>query len=153
MSDELDIESLKEYKGSGAPFMEFKEPEGDDFVAYTFVALEDLRKSFSERFNKDELHAQVRIEKILPEGAAVPRMKSKPSEFVEVGKTYTVNFSRHSPLEKKIQRFSPLKGKKFQAMNRGKAKYKGKPYTDYVVVQLSEEMTAEQLLFIGMPEV
>lgn len=149
LSQELDIEKLKEHKSAGAPFMEFRDPDGDTFYAYALKATEDLRNHESKRFNRIEKHAIVTILALKPEGAAVPRTRRNEGEFVEVGQSYSVNFSRHTVLKRATLQLDPIGGKVLHVMNRGKrksAKPGGKDYWDYVVVPVTGEMNVSQLL-------
>lgn len=146
MAQELDIDKLKEYKPAGAPFLEFRDPDEDTFYAYSLKPIEDLRNFESKLFNRVERHAIVQIVDLKPDGAAVPRTRRNEGEFVEVGATYSVNFSRHAVLKREMEKLSPIKGRIFHIMNRGKRRGKKNDYLDYVVIPVTSEMHSIQLL-------
>lgn len=155
MAQELDITKLKEHKSAGAPFLEFRDPDGDTFYAYAVQPTEDLRNHESQRFNRIERHAIVKIVDLKPDGAAVPRTRRNEGQFVEVGAVYSVNFSRHTVLKRAAESLDPIKGKVFHVMNRGKrdsAKAGGKPYWDYVMLPVEGEMKMGQLLALQVDE-
>lgn len=128
--------------------MNFAAPDGDKFFAYRIKFLEDLRNVESKRFNRVEKHATVKVLVVKPDGAAILRLHNKPGEYVEVGKDYVVNVSRHTVLARKFTSYESLAGKTFDVMNRGKTPSKsgGKDYQDYVVLAAEGEMSAKQLL-------
>lgn len=155
MSKELNIEAMKEHKSTGSPFLEFRDPDGDTFFAYAVRSTEDLRNHESKRFNRVERHAMVTILDLKPEGAAVPRTRRNEGEFVEIGESYNVNFSRHTVLKNEINKLDPIGGKTLHIMNRGKRKSSkpgGKDYTDYVVLVATGEMKMGQLLALQVDE-
>lgn len=152
---ELDITKLKEHKSAGAPFLEFRDPDGDTFYAYAVKPTEDLRNFESKRFNRIERHAIVKILDLKPDGAAVPRTRRNEGQFVEIGASYSVNFSRHTVLKRAVEALDPIKGKVIHIMNRGKrksAKPGGKDYWDYVAIPVTGEMRVGQLLALMVDE-
>jgi len=128
--------------------MDFAAPQGDKFFAYRIKFLEDLRNVESKRFNRVEKHATVKVLAIKPDGAAIPRLHNKPGEYVEIGKDYMLNTSRHTVLAREFASYESLNGRTFDVMNRGKAtsKSSGKDYQDYVILVAEGEMSAKQLL-------
>jgi len=155
MAQELDIEKMKEHKSTGAPFLEFREPDDDTFYAYAVKPVEDLRNFESKRFNRIERHAIIEILDLKPEGAAVPRTRRNEGEFIEIGQSYSVNFSRHAVLKREMEKLDPVKGKTIHIMNRGKrkpTKAGGKEYWDYVVILVTGEMKMSQLLALQVEE-
>ena len=143
---------LKEHKSAGAPFLEFRDPDGDMFYAYAVKPIEDLRNFESKKFNRIERHAIVQIVDLKPDGAAVPRTRRNEGDFVEVGASYSVNFSRHSVLKREMEKLSPVKGKVFHIMNRGKRQGKKNAYWDYVIIPVTGEMRVGQLLALQIDE-
>ena len=135
--------------------MEFRDPDGDTFYAYALKPLEDLRNFESKRFNRVERHAVVTILDLKPDGAAVPRTRRNEGDFVEIGASYSVNFSRHTVLNRETAKLDPIGGKILHIMNRGKrkpAKAGGKEYWDYAVVAVTGEMRVSQLLALQIDE-
>ena len=155
MTEALDIEKLKEHKSTGTPFLEFRKPDGETFYAYAVKPTEDIRNHESKRFNRIEKHAIVTVLDLKPDGAAVPRTRRNEGEFVEVGQSYSVNFSRHTVLKRAILQLDPIGGKVLHIMNRGTRKSSkpgGKDYTDYVVLVATGEMKMSQLLALNVEE-
>jgi len=155
MTQELDITKLKEHKSAGAPFLEFRDPDGDTFYAYAVKPIEDLRNFESRKFNRIERHAIVEIVDLKPDGAAISRTRRNEGQFVEIGASYSVNFSRHTVLKREMEKLDPIKGKVLHIMNRGlrkAAKVGGKDYTDYVVLAVTGEMKMGQLLAAQVDE-
>jgi len=147
---------MKAYKAPPAiPFMEFLPPEKqgrtETFIAYLVEAVGEPTPHEGKDMNgnpKPEKHQVFRIVEVKPEGYAIPRLKSKPEEFIEVGKQYKADLMRHKPLWTAFEKLQPLNGHLFAVMNRGKKKGKsGKPYTDYVVLPSEGEMQAAQITF------
>jgi len=152
----LDIDKMKGYKAPAAiPFMEFLAPEKqgkkETFFAYRVKAIGEPVSHEGKGLDGGPKPEKLQIFEIVdvkPEGQAVPRLKSKTEEFIEVGKQYKADLMRHSPLWRAFEKLLPLNDKIIDVMNRGKLKGKsGKPYTDYAVLPVAGEMQAYQIHF------
>ena len=132
--------------------MEFRDPDEDTFYAYAVKPIEDLRNFESKKYNRIERHAIVQVVDLKPDGAAVTVTRRAEGRFVEVGETYSVNFSRHAVLKREMEKLSPIKGRIFHIMNRGKRKGKKNEYWDYVVLPVTGTMQVRQLLKLGSLE-
>ena len=152
----LDIDKMKGYQAPPAtPFMEFlapvKQGKTETFFAYLIEAVGEPVPHEGKDMDgnpKPERLQIFRVVEVKPEGYAIPRLKSKPEEYIEVGRQYKANLTKHKPLWTNFERLLPLDGKRMAVMNRGLKRGKtGKPYTDYVVMLSEGEMQAHQMVF------
>ena len=151
----IDIGKLKQHKTSGTPFMEFLPASivGQE-CAYAVEALEEPRVVHNKEYARDEKHVRFALRGVAPEGVAIPRMKSKPGEFLEIGKTYVANITKHKVLGGQFLDNEPIMGKLFHVMNRGTVQGKKNDYTDYAVLVVAGEkhLSVDELVIVN-PEV
>ena len=148
----LDVEKMKSYQAPrAAPFLEFREPDGDVFYAYRIKAEGNITTRENKKFpNPDgspriEKHAVFILVDFKP-AKKISRTRKAKDELLEVGKKYTVNLSRHASLERQFSDFATIDGVTFDVMNKGKNRTKkGIQFTDYVVLVASGMLDSSRL--------